>query len=499
MLNKFTVAWKLGLGFAVVVLLALALGVVALHGLTGLGQAWGKVEQETLVKKDAITTGYMNFGNAIHHFKNYMLRGGDYDKQFKSDVDALDTIAAAYLATESVSPDERQLLDQILASTKDYRAAMATLTDLRSKNPAVAITELDKAVKGADKPIAAALNKLLELTKQNADSQSAAVTHALSLAYREILVLGAIIVVISIALALAITRAITRPVHYVADMMAKMAAGDFTISVENNPGRDELASLQRSLGVMVGKLAPTINQVGEIAEGLASASAQISATSQSLSAGASQQAASVEESSASLEQMAASISQNSENAKITDDIATKAAREAKEGGDVVKSTVAAMKQIAAKIGVIDDIAYQTNLLALNAAIEAARAGDHGKGFAVVASEVRKLAERCQRAAQEIGEVATDSVQLSERAGTLIEEIVPAIQKTSDLIQEITAASDEQANGTAQITIAINQLNQTTQQNAASAEEFAATAEEMNGQAQQLKEVMAFFKVHVSNV
>jgi chemotaxis protein methyltransferase CheR len=69
--------------------------------------------------------------------------------------------------------------------------------------------------------------------------------------------------------------------------------------------------------------------------------------------------------------MTASIAQNTENAKVTDGMATKAAKEASEGGEAVKETVSAMNQIARKIGIIDDIAYQTNLLALNAAIEAA--------------------------------------------------------------------------------------------------------------------------------
>lgn len=495
MFKKLTVARKLGLGFGVVVMLALGLGVIALHGLAGLGRTWNTVDSETLAKKDAINSGYMNFGNAVHHFKNYALRGGGYNQQFASDVDALDQIVEGYQATKSVSPDEQQLLDQILSSTKEYRVAMATLVDMRSKNSNVAIADLDKSVNGADKPIAAALSKLQELTTQNAISQSAAVTHALSTAYREIIVIGVIIFAVSILLSVVITRAVTRPVHYVAAMMAKMADGDFTISIDHNDGRDELASLQRSLGLMVGKLEPTINKVGEIAEGLVSASNQISATSQSLSAGASQQAASVEESSASLEQMSASISQNSENAQITEGIATKSAKEAKEGGEAVKGTVSAMRVIATKIGVIDDIAYQTNLLALNAAIEAARAGDHGKGFAVVASEVRKLAERAQQAAREIGDVAKESVELAARAGMLIEDVVPAIQKTSDLIQEIAAASNEQASGAAQITTAINQLSDTTQHNASAAEEFAATASEMNSQAQQLKQVMVFFKVN----
>ena len=175
-------------------------------------------------------------------------------------------------------------------------------------------------------------------------------------------------------------------------------------------------------------------------------------------------------------------------------MATKAAKEALEGGEAVKETVVAMNQIAKKISIIDDIAYQTNLLALNAAIEAARAGEHGKGFAVVAAEVRKLAERSQVAAQEISEVASNSVGLAEKAGRLLDEMVPSIKKTSDLVQEITAASEEQSSGVGQINAAVGQLSQTTQQNASSSEELAATAEEMSSQAEQLQQTMSFFKL-----
>ena len=254
------------------------------------------------------------------------------------------------------------------------------------------------------------------------------------------------------------------------------------------------AQLQADVNAMIGQLVSTITDVNAAAHALTAASGQVSSTSQSLSQSASEQAASVEQTTASLQEMAASVKQNSDSANVTDGMATKAAKEALEGGEAVTKTVTAMKAIASKISIIDDIAYQTNLLALNAAIEAARAGDHGKGFAVVAAEVRKLAERSQLAAREIGQLAGSSVGMAEQAGQVLTQMVPTINKTSELVQEISAASGEQATGVNQITTAMGHLNSATQQNASASEELSATAEELSGQAAQLQEMMAFFKL-----
>ncbi len=310
-----------------------------------------------------------------------------------------------------------------------------------------------------------------------------------------VIAIGTIVLIIGVLFSSWITRSIIKPIDQALRVANRLADGDLTMRIEST-SKDETGLMLAAMKDMVEKLSQVVAEVNGSAESLAGASEEVSATAQSLSQASSEQAAGVEETSASIEQMTSSIAQNTENAKVTDAMATKAANEATEGGEAVKATVAAMKQIAQKIGIIDDIAYQTNLLALNAAIEAARAGEHGKGFAVVAAEVRKLAERSQVAAQEIGTVASSSVELAEKAGRLLDEIVPNIKKTSNLVQEISAASAEQSSGVNQINAAVGQLSQTTQHTASSSEQLAATAEEMSSKAEQLQQAMSFFKLEV---
>jgi len=272
-----------------------------------------------------------------------------------------------------------------------------------------------------------------------------------------------------------------------------LASGDLTQRITRD-AEGTFDQVKQDANASCEKLAGIIEEVRAAADALTGAANQVSATAQSLSQSASEQASSVEQTTASIDLMSASIAQNSDNAKVTDSMATKASKEAGDGGHAVTQTVQAMKQIAQKISIVDDIAYQTNLLALNAAIEAARAGEHGKGFAVVAAEVRKLAERSQEAAKEIGDLAGNSVDTAERAGKLLDEIVPSIQKTSELVQEIAAASQEQSQSVTEIGGAMGQLSKATQQNASASEELAATSEELSGQAEQLQQSVAFFSV-----
>jgi methyl-accepting chemotaxis protein len=278
----------------------------------------------------------------------------------------------------------------------------------------------------------------------------------------------------------------------VAKLLNAFAEGDLTHRIEREYA-GLFGQVKQNANATAENLTRVIGEVHAAADALTGAAGQVSSTAQSLSQAASEQAASVEQTSATMDGMSASISQNSDNARVTDGMATKTSKEAVDGGKAVNDTVAAMKQIASKIGIVDDIAYQTNLLALNAAIEAARAGEHGKGFAVVAAEVRKLAERSQAAAKEIGELAISSVSTAERAGKLLNEIVPSILKTSELVQEIAAASSEQSESVVQISGAMGQLTKATAQNASASEELAATSEELSGQAEQLQQSIAFFK------
>ncbi|MGO4167559.1 methyl-accepting chemotaxis protein [Novosphingobium sp. YAF33] len=271
----------------------------------------------------------------------------------------------------------------------------------------------------------------------------------------------------------------------------KIADGDLTVSHKPLSEQDKLG---HALVRMIERLRGVVGDATVAANNVASGSQELSSTSEQVSQGATEQAAAAEQASASMEEMSANIKQNAENAAQTEKIARQSAQDAEASGIAVDRAVGAMRTIAEKIGIVQEIARQTDLLALNAAVEAARAGEHGRGFAVVASEVRKLAERSQGAAAEIGAVSSNTVDAATEAGEMLSKLVPDIRRTAELISEISAACREQDIGAGQINQAIQQLDQVTQQNAGASEEISATSEELAAQAEELQASIAYFRV-----
>ncbi len=341
-----------------------------------------------------------------------------------------------------------------------------------------------------------AMDDLTGFMLKETEADYAASNEAYQDILRTLLIIMIGVVLISVGFGVALSRAIAIPIGDLKTFSHAFGEGDLTVSLSERTMRqkDEFGDLFRGLSEMREKLNTVIENVRDVAGYVSSGSSELSATAQQISQGASEQASVAEEVASSTEQMSANIQHNAENAKQTDSIAVKAARDAESSGQAVRDAVLVMTDIAAKISVIEEIARQTNMLALNAAIEAARAGEHGKGFAVVAAEVRKLAERSQSAAGEIGALSRSTVEAATNADAMLNQLVPDIKKTADLVQEISAASAEQRAGVEQSSQGMQQLDTVIQQNASASEELASTAEELSSQAEQLSELLRFFKL-----
>jgi methyl-accepting chemotaxis protein len=502
MFKNMKLGTRLGMGFLVAVILLIIVGITGVTSLKATNQGLETVYNDRVVPLKGlkiIADAYaVNVIDAVNKTNAGVMNAEDALKGIQDASQQIKKEWDAYMAT-TLTVEEEKLAheaEQLFGPANQDIQRLVSVLKGRTGSIQGQLAEFDGPLYKTIDPIGGKITELIELQLR----VSREVYDSAQKQYQDtlMLIIGLIVaaIVVSALVGFWITRSVTRQIggepDYAVNIVRQISEGDLSVRVQLRSG--DTSSLLSAMQNMVEKLSQIITDVRSASDNLSSASEEVSATAQNMSQATSEQAASVEETSASVEQMSASINQNTENAKVTDGMATKSSTEAVEGGAAVKETVAAMKSIADKIGIIDDIAYQTNLLALNAAIEAARAGEHGKGFAVVAAEVRKLAERSQVAAQEIGEVAKGSVGLAEKAGKLLDEMVPSIKKTSDLVQEIACASEEQSSGVAQINTAMNQLNQITQQNASSSEELAATAEEMSSQAEQLQQTMSFFKV-----
>jgi len=510
-----TVAQRLGLGFGLLLVLILLITAFAWRALDHSDAAMKTIYEDRtvpmgqlgeiryLAERDRVILADAAYSEDAAKTQK---RLAEFDKNRAEATRQWDAYMATYL-----TPEEAELAKQQRADMDTFlqQGLQAAADALRREDYAAARDLMTGAVSklspAAQKSLQALLNLQVRVAKETYDEASAQNDQRLL----TILALGIASGVLATAVTLLVTRRITRQLgaepHELAAVAQRIASGDLTLQAAlRTPTTGSVMAAMQSMRETLNNLVHTVRQG---VDSVATASGQIAQGNQDLSARTEEQASSLQQTAASMEQLNSTIQSTAGNAQNAQRMAQDAVQVARRTGDAMSNVVQtfdgiqqASRRIADIIGVIDGIAFQTNILALNAAVEAARAGEQGRGFAVVAGEVRTLAHRSAEAAKQIKQLITESVERIDGGsatiagvGNTIREVVERVDGMSGLIAQIALEASEQSTGVSQIDGAMQQLDTTTQQNAALVEEAAAAATSLRHQASLLSEAVAAFK------
>ena len=516
-MKNFKIGTRLGMGFALVLLLLSVIAGLGVSRLQNVGDATDEMVRQALVKERLAADWLGATGsNSVRTFAMVKSTDPEDQKYFQKSITQTSlgiTANSKKLLSMLDTPEEKRLYEESVVKRTAYIDLRTAALKLKADGQHAQTVEL------ADAKLVPALAAYEATIKAMLLHQAASIDQAaisIDALYRSgrlsLIALAVAALALGCVLAWWLTVGITRPLSQALKVAETVASGDLTSHIESS-GRDETGQLMQALKDMNASLVKVVGEVRTGTDTIATASSQIAAGNQDLSSRTEEQASSLEETAASMEELTSTVKQNADNARQANQLAVSASEVAVKGGTVVSQVVDTMgaintssRKIVDIIGVIDGIAFQTNILALNAAVEAARAGEQGRGFAVVAAEVRNLAQRSAAAAKEIKMLIGDSVDKVEegsqqvaQAGKTMEEIVSSVKRVTDIMAEITVASQEQTSGIEQINQAITQMDQVTQQNAALVEQAAAAAASLQEQASGLSEVVSVFKLDQNQV
>lgn len=345
----------------------------------------------------------------------------------------------------------------------------------------------------------------VSMTKQEIEKDNVRVVRA-------IIIISLVSIIIMAILVSLFIKSITTPLGLITGLSKEIADGDLRTTKQKIFRKDELGELSNAFVAMRKKLVATINKVEDSANQISAAAKELAEQNADLSRRTESQAASIEETSASMNEISNNIRQSSNDSVNGNKMIMDSKDAIENAGNIISETTKNIEEVheaSSKIKditkIIEDIAFQTNILALNASVEAARAGEQGKGFAVVASEVRNLAQTTQTSVKSITDLIENvynkidkATETARESQTIFVEIQNKIDEASTMMQNISHSAVEQQSGIDQIKIAIEEMDTTTQRNAALVEEATASADVLFSQSKELMDAIHIFQLPENN-
>jgi len=530
---KPTIAAKLYILVTVVLISFIGVGILSYKGTTRLIRMTDRVLTNDVVQQNASMDGIENLGNAIHNFKNYLLRKDEkYVVGFRESVAKIDEAIKKY---ESLADNAREkgAAGRAREGLNTYKPAIDRLVEAYKSTDDIRL--LDSSIQGADKPVMEALKEMDALVDEDMKAERLELEKQ---AGRVIIIQLAVALaasLLTLVIGIVTARSIISRLRDFSGVIGRVADNDLTARCDVRD-RDEIDAMGARFNLMVEAMSGMISTILQSAHQLAAASTQMRATAGQIATASEEVACQINTVATASEEMSATSTDIARNCSMAADSSKYTADSATSGAKVVDESIKGMNTIAERVrqtsttiialgtrseqigeivGTIEDIADQTNLLALNAAIEAARAGEQGRGFAVVADEVRALAERTTKATREIGEMikaiqnetqsavkameegvheVEKGAELSQKSGRALEDILERINEVTMQINQIATAAEEQTATTGEVTSNIHQMTDVIHQTARGAEETSTAAAQLAGQAQELQTLVSRFRL-----
>jgi len=434
------------------------------------------------------------------------------------------------------APEEQATYDQYVKLLGDYRNLEERMKLLSNANKLDDLTTLlNNDLQTNSDQMNTALGKLVEINTQQLNDTNRIASDQYSTAFTMVVTLLIIATVLTLLFAWLLTNSITRPIASALKAAEEIAEGDLThtIAVE---GSDEAGRLLSAMLKMQSKLRDTLQRITGSATQLASAAEELNAVTDESARGLSQQNNEIEQAATAVNEMTSAVEEVARNAVSTSEASKNATTSASDGRDLVQETVSAIERMSSDVqgtatlignladesrdigkvlDVIRGLADQTNLLALNAAIEAARAGEAGRGFAVVADEVRALAHRTQQSTSEIErmissiqggteqavnsmrsstERAESTLSIAKGAGLALDTINTAVVEINERNLVIASAAEEQAQVAREVDRNLVNIRDLSTQSATGAGQTSAASNELSRLAVDLNGMVARFRL-----